>query len=157
MAASHLRNKPITGKSCTAPVDATHGPMHNSYVSRCRRSLKPLLVDRFCPLDEGLLSQSNLMIIQGGLLVGAFQFAVLMWQGFLLIAAAPAKVRTPRRFAMAVAGYRFAPSALPLAWRIPGVDVTLGTGLISSWHPTFMLRLAPQSGSRTKPSTSAAW
>ncbi|MEV1319919.1 MauE/DoxX family redox-associated membrane protein [Micromonospora arborensis] len=149
VAVSHLRNKPITGKSYTTSVDATHGSVHNSYVNRYRRSLKPLLVDRFCPLDEGLLSQSNLVTIQGGLLVGAFRFAVLTWQGFLLIAAAPAKVRAPRRFAMAVAGYRLAPSALPLAWSVPGVEVTLGTGLISSWHPTFMLRLAPQSGSRT--------
>ncbi|MET8361304.1 MauE/DoxX family redox-associated membrane protein [Micromonospora sp. NPDC005171] len=91
--------------------------------------------------------------------MGAFQFAVLTWQGFLLIAAAPAKVRAPRRFAMAVAGYRLAPSALvePLAWSVSGVEATLGTGLISSWHPTFMSRLAPQSGSRTKPSASAAW
>ncbi|MGC4749157.1 MauE/DoxX family redox-associated membrane protein [Micromonospora sp. DT201] len=89
--------------------------------------------------------------------MGAFQFAVLTWQWFLLIAAAPAKVRAPRRFAMAVAGYRPAPSALPPAWSVPGVEITLGTRLISSWHPTFTLRLVPQSGSRTKPSTSAAW
>ncbi|MFF4147260.1 MauE/DoxX family redox-associated membrane protein [Streptomyces sp. NPDC001698] len=76
--------------------------------------------------------------------MGEFQFAVLTWQGFLLIAAAAAKVRAPRRFAMAVAGYRLAPSALvePLAWSVPGVEVILGAGLISGWHPTIMLRLA---------------
>ncbi|WP_146247426.1 MauE/DoxX family redox-associated membrane protein [Micromonospora arborensis] len=91
--------------------------------------------------------------------MGAFQFAVLTWPGFLLIAAAAAKVRAPRRFAMAVAGSRLAPSALvePLAWSVSGVEVILGDSLISSWHPTFVLRLAPQSGSRAKPSTSAAW
>jgi hypothetical protein len=76
--------------------------------------------------------------------VGEFQLAVLTWQGFLLIAAAAAKVRAPRRFAMVVAGYRLAPSALvePLAWRVPGVEVILGAVLISGWHPTVMLRLA---------------
>ncbi|MEU6005028.1 MauE/DoxX family redox-associated membrane protein [Streptomyces sp. NPDC047453] len=62
--------------------------------------------------------------------MGEFQFAVLTWQGFLLIAAAAAKVRAPRLFAMAVAGYRLAPSALvePLAWSVPGVEVILGAG-----------------------------
>ncbi|MGW4042589.1 MauE/DoxX family redox-associated membrane protein [Streptomyces sp. NPDC004721] len=76
--------------------------------------------------------------------MGEFRSAVLTWQGFLLIAAAAAKVRAPRRFAMAVAGYRLAPSALvePLAWSVPGVEVILGAGLISGWHPTIMLRLA---------------
>lgn len=157
VAASHIRNKPITGKSYATSVDATHGPAHSSYVNRYGRSLKPLLVDRFCPLDEGLLSQSNLVTIQGGPLVGAFQFAVLTWPGFLLVAAAAAKVRAPRRFAMAIAGCRLAPSALPLAWSVSGVEVTVGTGLVSSWHPTFMLPLAPQSGPRSRPSTSAAW
>ncbi|MFI7609399.1 MauE/DoxX family redox-associated membrane protein [Micromonospora sp. NPDC049366] len=89
--------------------------------------------------------------------MGAFQFAVLTWPGFLLVPAAAAKVGAPRRFAMAVAGCRLAPSALPLARSVPGVEVTAGAGLISSWHPTFMLRPAPQSGSRTRPPTFAAW
>lgn len=64
--------------------------------------------------------------------MGEFQLAVLRWQGFLLIAAAAAKVRAPRRFA----GYRLAASALvkPLAWSVPGVEVILGAGLISGWH-----------------------
>jgi len=76
--------------------------------------------------------------------VGELQFAVLTWQGFLLISAAAAKMCAPRRFAMAVAGYRLAPSALvkPLTWSVPGVEVILGVGLISGWHPTIMLRLA---------------
>ena len=75
--------------------------------------------------------------------MGEFQFAVLTWQGSLPIAAAAAKVRAPRRFAMAV-GYRLVPSALvePLAWSVAGVEVILGAGLISGWHPTIMLRLA---------------
>lgn len=76
--------------------------------------------------------------------MGAFQFAVSMWHGFLLIVAAVAKVRAPRRFAMAVAGYRLVPSVLVelLVWSVPGVEVILGAGLMSGWHPTIMLRLA---------------
>lgn len=76
--------------------------------------------------------------------MGELQFAVLTWQGFPLIAAAAAKVRAPRRFAMAVAGYRLVPSALvePLAWSVAGVEVILGAGLISRWHPKITLRLA---------------
>lgn len=91
--------------------------------------------------------------------MGAFRFAVLTWQGFLPIAAAAAKVRAPRRSAMAVAGYGLAPSALaePPEWSASGVDVILDARLISSRQPTFVLRHASQSGSRTKPSTSAAW
>lgn len=38
--------------------------------------------------------------------MGAIQFAVLTWQGFLLIAVAATKVRAPPRLAMVVAGYR---------------------------------------------------
>ena len=34
-----------------------------------------------CPIDEGLLSESNVINIWGGSLVGEFQLAVLRWQG----------------------------------------------------------------------------
>lgn len=76
--------------------------------------------------------------------MGESQFVVLTWLGLRLVADAGPKVRAPRRFAMAVAGYRLAPSALvePLAWSLPGVEVIIGAGLISGWHPVIILRLA---------------
>jgi Methylamine utilisation protein MauE len=93
--------------------------------------------NRFWWIDVALLTRHFCRSLIGDHLgrplVGAFQFAVLTWQGFLLIAAAAARVRAPRRFAMAVAGYRLAPSALvePLACSVPGVELILGAGLIS--------------------------
>ncbi|GAA1852379.1 hypothetical protein GCM10009687_18780 [Asanoa iriomotensis] len=80
--------------------------------------------------------------MKGGRAVGEFQFAVPAWQGFLLIAAAAAKVRAPRRSATPVAGYRLVPSALILARSVAGVVVILGTGLIGGWQPAVMLPLA---------------
>lgn len=93
-------------KPYTTSVDVTCGPVHNSYIKDMDGHSKTVSGRHFCPLDEGVLSQSNLVTMEGGPLVGAIQSAVLTWQGFPLIAGDATKVRTPRRLAMAVAGYR---------------------------------------------------
>lgn len=72
------------------------------------------------------------------------QFAITVWLGILLIVAAVAKFRAPRRFRAAVDGYRLLPRQLvgPMAWLVPGVEVVIGIALLAGWTAGVVLRVA---------------